>query len=52
MQEKPRKKYVQPPEIKVNKSCPVCSGKGQRKDERTGKLRDCVICKGLGIVKL
>lgn len=28
--------------------CPVCSGKGKRKDEKTKKLRPCVLCRGTG----
>jgi DnaJ-class molecular chaperone len=29
-------------------ACPVCNGKGERHDAKTGKLRPCVLCKGTG----
>lgn len=28
--------------------CPVCKGKGKRKDDKTDLLRMCVLCKGTG----
>lgn len=31
-------------------SCPVCSGKGKVNDAKTKEMRECVACKGTGII--
>jgi DnaJ-class molecular chaperone len=42
----------QPEEIKRFAECPCCNGKGQRRDMVTKIIRQCVACKGQGLVKL
>lgn len=35
------------PKKDTNK-CPLCGGKGQRKDAKTSLLRTCLVCNGVG----
>lgn len=46
-----RKAYTNPQEYPKARNCPVCGGRGQREDARTGHLRDCVACNSSGIIK-
>ena len=43
--------YPKQTEKKGEQVCPVCGGKGTRRDAKTGMQRVCVLCKGDGVVK-
>lgn len=38
--------------VKHDMDCPVCNGRGDRRDAKTLLMRRCVACKGTGIIKL